>query len=64
MSIEDRDWYREDFKRRQAIGKPSKPVQQQPLPSISRQPPSLGAGSFLIFGLFLLSFLAVGSFFI
>lgn len=63
MSIEDRDWYREDFKRRQAIGT-QRPIanqqHRQPVTSL----PNLGAGSVLIFGLFLLSVFALGSFFI
>jgi hypothetical protein len=64
MSIEDRDWYREDFKRRQAIGT-QRPIAKQ---QDHRQPvtslPNLGAGSVLIFGLFLLTVFSLASFFI
>jgi hypothetical protein len=64
MSIEDRDWYREDFKRRQAIGT-QRPIAKQ---QHHRQPatslPNLGAGSVLIFGLFLLTVFSLASFFI
>lgn len=63
MSIEDRDWYREDFKRRQAIGT-QRPIARQEHPKPTTSLPNLGAGSVLIFGLFLLSVFALGSFFI
>lgn len=63
MSIEDRDWYREDFKRRQAIGS-QRPIPNQPDRQPVTSPPNLGAGSVLIFGLFLLTVFALGSFLI
>lgn len=64
MSIEDRDWFREDFKRRQAIGT-QRPIaknqdHRQPVTSL----PNLGVGSVLIFGLFLLAVFSLASFFI
>lgn len=64
MSIEDRDWYREDFKRRQAIGTQRPAVTREDHRQLATSLPNLGAGSVLIFGLFLLAALAVGSFFI
>lgn len=64
MSIEDRDWYREDFKRRQAIGtqRPIAKHQHHRQPATSL--PNLGPGSVLIFGFFLLAVFALASFFI
>lgn len=67
MGMEDRDWYREDFKRRQAIQpRPSaqSAPQQLPVRSNGSQLPNLGAGSILIFCLFLLAVFAVGSIFV
>lgn len=71
MGMEDRDWYREDFKRRQAIDTRARSqTSHQPAPQRlpvrcdTSQPPSLGAGSVLIFFLFMLTVFAVGSFFV
>lgn len=71
MSIEDRHWYREDFKRRQAIEtRPQSKASHQPVPQRllvrydSPQLPNLGTGSVLIFALFLLAVFAAGSFFV
>jgi len=64
MSIEDRDWYREDFKRRQAIGTQRPIAKQQDHRQPVTSPPNLGAGSVLIFGLFLLTVFSLASFFI
>ena len=64
MSIEDRDWYREDFKRRQAIGTQPPIAKQQDHRQPATSLPNLGAGSVLIFGLFLLAVFSLASFFI
>ena len=64
MSIEDREWYREDFKRRQAIGTQRIIAKQHHHSQPATSLPNLGAASILIFGLFLLAVFALGSFFI
>lgn len=57
MSIEDRDWYKEDFLRRQALPDPLKPSRPVKFATAPESSPNLSSG--LIF-LVLLSVLAVG----